>query len=144
MRFPLYSSLFVLLSPVLAAAAEKAEAFTEPDQAGPDFAVQGEYVGDNSGAQVIALGGGKFRVVGWTAGLPGTAPDAEKKLEIEGMRSGDKIAFEQQGWKVTGTQLDQAKVRLEARRGPEDLSLTLARDDKEDHVAVYAHLFAHP
>ncbi len=39
------------------------EAAIKPDQAGRDFAVQGEYVADNTGAQVIALGDGKFHIV---------------------------------------------------------------------------------
>lgn len=51
------------------------EAFTDPAKAGPDFAYQGEYVtegGDEKwGAQVYALGGGKFAGVGYKGGLPG-------------------------------------------------------------------------
>ena len=38
--------------------------FLEPADAGPDFAVQGEYVGEGCAAQVIALGEGKFHIVG--------------------------------------------------------------------------------
>lgn len=54
---------------------EKNPAFTNPADAGPDFAYQGEYVGDVGGhrwgAQVVALGDGKFDVVGYQGGLPG-------------------------------------------------------------------------
>jgi hypothetical protein len=49
------------------------ETFIDPDKAGPDFTVQGEYSGEKCGAQVIALGGGKFHIVGWSKGLPGVA-----------------------------------------------------------------------
>ncbi len=73
--------------------------FIEPEKAGPDFALQGEYVGDGCGAQVIALGGGKFRVVGWSKGLPGTADDVEKTVEVDAQRDGGKAIFNGQGWK---------------------------------------------
>jgi len=54
-------------------------AYTDPADAGPDFAFQGEYVGmvktDEGevkyGAQIIALGEGKYRAVGYRGGLPG-------------------------------------------------------------------------
>ncbi len=73
--------------------------FTEPEQAGPDFAVQGEYVGEGCAAQVIALGGGKFHIVGWSKGLPGTVADVEKKVEVDAQRDGEKVVFNGNGWK---------------------------------------------
>ena len=86
------------------------EGFTDPDTAGPDFAVQGEYEGNESGAQVIALGGGKFHAVGWEMGLPGKAKDARKRVELDGQRVGERVVFEGDGWngaiedgKLTGT-----------------------------------------
>jgi len=52
---------------------------TDAAAAGPDFAVQGEYLGtltidgspERVGVQVIALGGGQFRLIGCGGGLPG-------------------------------------------------------------------------
>ena len=51
----------LLLYPIYALAAEQHPAFTTPESAGPDFAVQGEYRGIVGhtlpiGAQVVALG----------------------------------------------------------------------------------------
>src|SRR5262245_52405317 len=59
----------------LFAADDKNPAFTSAAEAGPDFAIQGEYqgkLGEHAwGVQVVALGDGKFDVVGFAGGLPG-------------------------------------------------------------------------
>jgi len=75
------------------------ESFIEPEAAGPDFAIQGEYEGEECAAQVIALGDGKFHIVGWAPGLPGVAEDAEKKVEGDAAREGGKVTFGGNGWK---------------------------------------------
>jgi len=77
MRLRSLSLAFASLLCLSAAAisADKSPAFTDPAKAGPDFAFQGEYAGGEGdhkwGGQVIALGGGKFDVVGFKGGLPG-------------------------------------------------------------------------
>jgi hypothetical protein len=74
------------------------ESFTDPAAAGVDYTIQGEYAGEGSGAQVIALGDGKFRVVGWDNGLPGAVDNAERKDEIEGELKDGKVIFKNEKW----------------------------------------------
>jgi hypothetical protein len=67
--------------------------FLNPASAGPDYADQGEYTNTWGGAQVIALGGGNFRMVTYPGGLPGGGWDQNTKTETSGKREGDKILF---------------------------------------------------
>lgn len=78
-------------------------AATSVKEAGPDFQIQGEYsgiLGEGSndplkyGAQVIALGDGKFQAVGYPGGLPGDGWNQEKKITTEGKKSGNVITFQ--------------------------------------------------
>ena len=69
----------------------------DPAKTGPDYAVQGEYVGALPGLgngvlgiQVIALGDGKFRGVATTGGLPGAGWKRGDKTKVsEASREGD-------------------------------------------------------
>jgi hypothetical protein len=67
--------------------------FLDPQSAGPDYADQGEYKNDWGGIQVIALGGGEFRLVTYRGGLPGDGWDKEYKTETPGKREGSKLVF---------------------------------------------------
>ncbi len=68
-----------LLPTTTPAAFAKGPAYTDPQAAGADFQIQGEYRGEiigedreeTWGAQVIALGDGKFQLNGFKGGLPG-------------------------------------------------------------------------
>ncbi len=103
----------------LAVSALAEEGFLDPEKAGPDFAMQGEYEGHESGAQVIAMGSGKFRIVGWENGLPGVAAEANRRVEIDGERMGERVTFRGDGWegtiengKLTGTSDEGGKFEL--------------------------------
>lgn len=87
---------------VFAAQRQARAAFTDPQKAGPDFKVQGEYVGDivpgdtahqRLGAQVIALGNGKFRAVFLPGGLPGDGWDGKTRVQVDGQTSDGQTTF---------------------------------------------------
>jgi hypothetical protein len=95
-RVVLPALLFVALSPLgVTIAADKGQStFTSAADAGPDYKVQGEYVGELTingephkvGMQVIALGDGKFDAEGYPGGLPG---DGWNKAAGRRHRSGE-------------------------------------------------------
>ena len=108
----------VLLVPALlvvfvasAIAGDPKQAFTDPDKAGPDFAAQGEYVGSvetdqgavKYGVQVIALGEGKFRGVGYPGGLPGAGWDGSEKDTAEGETIDGVVTFKSDEGHVAAT-----------------------------------------
>jgi hypothetical protein len=83
-----FMSLGLLVAGLTATRALAGPAYTDPAQAGPDYAVQGEYVGhlgeatalEKVGLQVVALGHGQFEARLYTGGLPGA-----------GWKRGDKV-----------------------------------------------------
>ncbi len=106
-RASLVLPLVLLSAMVLPAGAEPNQttpfsvAATDPAHAGPDFAVQGEYVGTapykgidvKYGVQIIALGDGKFHGVGYYGGLPGEGWNNKTKLEADGQTKDGVTVF---------------------------------------------------
>ena len=84
------------------AAQNQDKVYTDPAKVDDDYAFQGEYSGEvmtadgdlKVGAQVIALGDGKFRMVGYHGGLPGDGWEGGEKREADGQRKGDRAVFE--------------------------------------------------
>ena len=78
----------------------KAETYLTPAEGGRDYADQGEYTSTWGGAQLIALGEDKFRLVLFKGGLPGAGWDGTARTELEGKREGSSIVITnaKNGW----------------------------------------------
>jgi hypothetical protein len=109
----LLACILILMPAIWATAAgwrRQQVAFTDPEQAGPDLAVQGEYVGKmktddaekDYGAQVIALGNGRFRAVAFRGGLPGAGWDKSQKMRANG-QTADGVTTFASGWGASVT-----------------------------------------
>jgi hypothetical protein len=97
----LLSFLTILFIPFLAYAAENDFAGTFVDAKDPDlpadFYFQGEYVGNDMGAQVIGLDEGAFQVVLFTGGLPGAGWDGKNRSLLSGKSSAKKVSLKPAG-----------------------------------------------
>ncbi len=88
----LLTLLLLLACPLVIRAADPKPEPKDAEPTGPDYGVQGEYVGEvfsqagNSpiGVQVVALGKGKFKAVGYIGGLPGDGWDRSQRRGSEG------------------------------------------------------------
>ncbi len=104
MQFPSFvSSLLVIMAVTGASAADpELPTYLDAEEAGPDFAAQGEYVGEvetdegniKFGVQVIALGDGKFKAVSHTGGLPGEGwSKGGERILVDGIRTAEGVRF---------------------------------------------------
>lgn len=89
----------------LTSAAIAGPAYSDPSKTDEDFAFQGEYSGtvkgENAdvkiGLQVIALGKGTFRAVGYVGGLPGDGWDKSERKEVDGTLKDGAVTFSAEG-----------------------------------------------
>lgn len=99
-------SLILLALCVLAGglviAQDKNKPILNEKDGGVDFQIQGEYSGTINpdgeerklGAQIIALGDGKFHAAGHLGGLPGDGWDGKEKFEIDGSLEDGVVTFD--------------------------------------------------
>jgi hypothetical protein len=90
---------------------KKGDVYTDSKEAGPDFAVQGEYVGqagkDKFGAQVVARGDGKFEILFLKGGLPGDGYDGQTWTHGDAVTDAGKVPFKGSEWKRESQTHDQ-------------------------------------
>lgn len=93
------AAMAILVSAPLAVAENPIyQTVEEAQAAGPDFAMQGEYVieaarGERLGVQVIALGDQSFRWVEYPGGLPGAGAAGKPVREVEAKAVDGKVEF---------------------------------------------------
>jgi hypothetical protein len=105
-------SLFILAM-ALQAADEPAKVSIDPDKAGPDYKIQGEYIGETAekaklGAEVITRADDKAKTVIYLVnflpgGLRGEGGDYAKHVDATGKAEGAKVAVASKDGKWTAT-----------------------------------------
>lgn len=108
---PCYACLLWAVLPANAAPAVELKTWTDPETAlreDPDFGIQGEYrsagEGTSMGAQVVALGSGRFEVFILAGGLPGAGWEpGQPRTLLKGGRKGEVIDCSDDPGKTTAT-----------------------------------------
>ena len=96
-RFAIALGLLAAASTVYAADPKIKPTYIDPESAGIDYKLQGEYEGTARsakwGAQVIANGNGNFHAIFEPGGLPGSGWDGKTRYESDGKLEGDQVVF---------------------------------------------------
>ena len=127
------AGLLLLLATLPAAAAPKAPlpAWTDPAAAlreDPDFGVQGEYAGSAAGAQVVALGDGRFDAYLLEGGLPGAGWEPGKaRTRLQGGRGDGGVVLKDEAGTTTATLRDDRLLVVGADGVTTELTRTTRR-----------------
>jgi hypothetical protein len=97
--------------------------YVDPEKTDADYAYQGEYSGEaevegqkiNIGAQVIAVGEGKFRAVGFLGGLPGDGWTGDERHKSEGKLQDGVVRLENEH--ATGVVRKDGTLTIESPGG---------------------------
>ena len=108
--------LGLFLTAIAAAGETPKKTYDTPEAAAadPDFAIQGEYVAENVGVQVVALGNNLFKVVTYRGGLPGAGWNGKEKQEAEEDTAGVQDLIDQLKLKKTERQSPTIGLRAPA------------------------------
>ena len=111
-------------------AGEKKFVALDPESAGPDFKIQGEYLGEVAradgtkqklGAQIIACGKGTFHSAFFPGGLPGEGWDGKAKIEKTPAKQGNiPVDAKTEGEKTVIEQVYKAAISGETLAGETD------------------------
>lgn len=134
-------------------ATQRSNGGANSSDAGADFKLQGEYVGEAGGkklgAQVVALGDDKFMAAFLPGGLPGDGWDGKTRVEVKGQRDGQHVALAGGGYEVmadgetlTGAGAGGQKVALKkvhresparGAKPPQGATVLFSKGGRTDH-----------
>jgi hypothetical protein len=137
----------IALTPAHAQLKAANKAWTDPEVASredPDFAVQGEYAGENIGLQLVALGESQFEAYLLEGGLPGAGWEPGKtRQQLKGSREGEIITVKDDAGQMTAVIEKGQMVLSENGGGKKELkriersSPTLAAKPPEGAVVLF-------
>ena len=119
-------------------ACAKTKAWTDPATAAkenPDFAIQGEYAGEDAGLQVVALGKGQFQAALFDGGLPGAGAKSTHFDLFKGALADGVLTLEGKGGKTITVEGGNAKGEVASLKKTARKSPTLGQ--KAPDGAVY-------
>lgn len=119
------AAALAIVLPLAMFAADDTKTYTNPEEAGIAYKLQGEYSGQvkadgeqvKYGVQVIALGDDKYRAVTFAGGLPGDGWDrSAEQMSVEAKADGDSVTFSGDGY---SGKVDGEKLVISADNGDE-------------------------